>query len=181
VTRRSTLWLVAAMACAPSVPPAGPTPTGLVRAESLYADLRAVRDRVDVSLAAGRPTTPDDMPVDALTGGYRALRVQVHRELDRVPAFRLGGSDLRAIGVMRTALESDLGQLPAPAPAAAAPPDCEYAAPAVAGLPNGLDSLKKRAYACFGWAQHHVMVGADRMDRLSAAGSFSPWVPCGVR
>jgi hypothetical protein len=126
-----------------------------------------VRDRVDVSLAAGRQTTPDDTPVDALAGRYRTLRVQVHRELDRVPAFRLGGTDLRAIGVMRTALENDLGELPAAAPAAAAPPDCAYAAPAIAALPNGLDSLKKRAYACYGWAQHHVKVGSDRMDRLS--------------
>jgi hypothetical protein len=167
VTRRSTLWLVAVVACAPPVPPAGPTPTGLVRAESLYAELRALRDRVDVSLAAGQPATPDGTPVDALAGQYRALRVQVHRELDRVPAFRLGGADLRAIGVMRAALENELGELPSVTGVSETAPDCDYAAPAIAGLPNGLDSLKKRAYACYGWAQHHVMVGGRRLDRLS--------------
>ena len=167
MTRRSTLWLVAAVACAPSVPPAGPTPTGLIRAESLYTELRAVRDRVDISVAAGRQTAPDGTPVDALAVRYRGLRVQVHQELDRVPPSRLGGTDLRAIGVMRKALENDLGELPPPAPAADSPPDCEYAAPAIAGLPNGLDSLKRRAYACYGWAQHHVVVGGDRTDRLS--------------
>jgi hypothetical protein len=105
--------------------------------------------------------------VDALAGRYRALRARVQGELDRVPAFRLTGADLRAIGAMRTALENDLGRLPVASPAPDTAPDCDYDAPAIAALSNGLDSLQKRAYACYGWAQHHVMVSGKRMDRLS--------------
>jgi hypothetical protein len=173
VSHRSTLWLALAAACTPPIPSAGPTPTGLIRAESLYADLREVRDRVDVTLAAGRHATGEGTPVDTLAGRYRALRAQVLRELDRVPAFRLSGTDLRAIGVMRTALDNELGELNNVRAAADIPPDCTYDAPHIAGLPSGLDSLKKRAYACYGWAQHHVMVDGVRMDRLSVLAALA--------
>ena len=90
MSRRLTLWLALAAACTPPVPSAGPTPTGLIRAESLYADLRGVRDSIDVTLAAGRHATAEGTPVDTLVGRYRALRGQVLRKLDREdPGYRM--------------------------------------------------------------------------------------------
>jgi hypothetical protein len=159
-------------ACVPPVPSAGPTPGALAAAESVYADLRAVRDRYDVAIAAAAPSSPDGTPVEALAERYRTLRAQVLRQLDRVPAYRLSTVDLRAIGTMRSALEGDLSALDAADPGGgeAAPPDCTYDAGQIGALPNGLDSLTRRAYACYGWAQHHVMVNGERMDRLTVLG-----------
>jgi hypothetical protein len=171
---RRKLFLLLAAACAPPVPSAGPTPATLAQAESLYADLRETRDRLDVITAAGGRAAPDGTPLPQLAERYRELRGRVVNQIDASPALRLSTVDLRAIGVMRTALENDLGALPPRDSSGASseprPPDCGYDARAIAALPNGLDSLKRRAYACYGWAQHHVDVGGERMDRLSVLG-----------
>jgi hypothetical protein len=148
-----------------------------VEAESLYADLRAVRDRFDVVTAAGGRADADSAPLAVLAERYRELRGRVVKQIDAVPAFHLSIVDLRAIGVMRTALERDLGELPTPEASgssnAPSPPDCDYDARLVGALQNGLDSLKRRAYACYGWAQHHVQVGGETMDRLSVLGRLA--------
>ncbi len=77
---------------------------------------------------------------------------------------------------MRRTLSRDLTALAPPAAAArdasSEPPDCAYDATDIAAAPNGLDSLRGRLYACYGWAQSHVVLGSDTLDRLSILGSL---------
>ncbi len=54
----------------------------------------------------------------------------------------------------------------------AAPPDCVYDPPAIAAAPRGLDSLRGRIYACYGWAQSNVVLEGDTTDRLSILGAL---------
>ena len=171
------LVALAYVACAPAAPPATPTPAALAHTESLYADLRALRDRIDVTTAAGRRATAEGTPVETLTRRYGVLRGGVVARLNALPGSGWSAEDARAIAVMRAALGGELGkiaplEISASADAARAP-DCEYDAPAIAALENGLDSLVARAYACFGWAQHHVTVGAKQTDRLSVLGALA--------
>ena len=78
---------------------------------------------------------------------------------------------------MRRTLVRDLGVVAAPtapqAVAAETRPACDYDADAVVAGPNGLDSLRNRLYACYGWAQSHVIVADDTLDRLSILGALS--------
>jgi len=40
-------------------------------------------------------------------------------------------------------------------------------------MPSGADSLRRRVYACYGWAQQHVMLGGNRLDRLTVLGTLA--------
>jgi hypothetical protein len=69
------------VACAPS-PPAPATPsTGVAAAESAYADLRALRDRYDVTTASGLTATTEGEPLPALAKRHDALRSAVAARL----------------------------------------------------------------------------------------------------
>jgi hypothetical protein len=46
----------------------------LAAAESLYLDLRDVRDRIDVAAAAARAVASDETPVSALAARHHELR-----------------------------------------------------------------------------------------------------------
>lgn len=173
-------WLLLATACAPAPWASSPRPasSALARAESLYADLQALRDRIEVTIASGRPATADGTPLDTLVGRYHELRRTLIPELATLASSPPPGEDGRALGVMRAALDGELGaiapaRLSTSAAAVRGAPDCDYDARAIAVLPKGLDSLTRRAYACYGWAQHHVMVGGERMDRLSVLGALA--------
>jgi hypothetical protein len=164
--------LAAGAGCsAPRAPATAPPPSGttLAAAESAYADLRFVRDRYDVSTAAARAMSPDGAPLAALAARYARLRADVTRRLDGIDSTALTGDDARALAVMRRALAVDLGPLAPPAAAAEAPrpPDCSYDARAVAAGAGGPDSLMRRMYACYGWAQQHIAAGGDSVDRLT--------------
>jgi len=153
-------------------PPGSPTPAraSLAAAESLYADLRTIRDRIDVSTEAGRTGSTDAIL------GYNALRDDLARSLAAVDSAALRGDDTRALGVMRRTLVRDLGVVAAPTAsegvAVETRPACDYDASAVATAPNGLDSLRKRLYACYGWAQSHLTVEGETLDRLSILGAL---------
>jgi hypothetical protein len=49
---------------------------------------------------------------------------------------------------------------------------CAYDAATIGRAREGLDSLRNRLYACYGWTQHHVVVGADTLDRLTVLGAI---------
>src|SRR5439155_21801308 len=84
-----------------------------------------------------------------------------------IDSSALAGDDRRALAVMRAALQEDLGPVAASLEATPeARPECGYGARAIAAAPNGLDSLRGRIYTCYGWAQHHVTVDGDSLDRL---------------
>jgi hypothetical protein len=163
-------------ACAgPPAPPVPATAT-LAAAESAYAGLRDLRDRVEVAQAAGRGAA-DGTPLAALTLRHDSLRERVIARLAATDSSALTGEDARALGVMRRTLERDLGPLAAVGStdpdSTDQSPNCAYDAAAIAALPNGLDSLRRRLYACYGWAQSHVVLGADTLDRLSALSALA--------
>jgi hypothetical protein len=165
------------LAACTSPPPAAPAPGGaLAASESLYLDLRDVRDRIGVARSAGRTSASDGTPIAALARRHEELRRALLTRLDAVDSSALAGEDARAFGTMRAALGRALTALMDTASAGSPPtpgrPDCEYDPAAIAAARNGLDSLRGRLYACYGWAQSHVAVGADTMDRLSVLGAL---------
>jgi hypothetical protein len=169
------LVLLGLAACGgPGPAPTGPGPAELASAESLYADLRELRDRYEVTIAAGQGATPEGMPLADLTARHDALREHLGARLAAIDSARLGEADGRALGAMRKALARELTPVSAgTGPAAEARPGCAYDARALGAGPHGLDSLRARLYACYGWAQSHVVVGADTLDRLTVLGSLS--------
>jgi hypothetical protein len=165
VTGLLLLALLALTGCASRAaetpPPAGP----LAVAESLYLDLRDVRDRIDVAAAAARNVASDGTPVSALAARHHELRRAVIERIAAVDSAQLPTEDRRAFGVMRRALARDLTPVSTAAAAAVAEgrPDCGYDPGAIARA----DSLRARIYACYAWAQSHVVVDDDTLDRLT--------------
>jgi hypothetical protein len=167
--------------CAPAAAPpnAAPATSGaaaVVQAESVYADLRAVRDRIDITRATGRSVSPEGVPLDTLVRRYNRARRALEPRLSAIDSAALAGDDARALQTMRRALPQDLGPLDTAAVASAgppAPPDCSYDARAIAAAPHGLDSLQRRIYACYGWAQHHIAIDGKTRDRLTVLGDLA--------
>lgn len=163
-------------ACASPLPFASPVRAELAVAESVYADLRTLRDRLDVSIATGRPGLPDATPLGTLVPEHNELRADLVRRLTALDPSGLRENDARALGIMRRTLNQDLDSLSASlahdAEAGVARPDCTYDARAIGLTPQGLDSLRKRIYACYGWAQSHVLVEGDTLDRLTILGAL---------
>jgi hypothetical protein len=186
VTRASAGGLLAALfalavnlagACAAPRPPASRPEPALAAAESVYADLRGVRDGLDAAAAAGRTPHNDARPFGVLVLAHNALRTELKRRLAAIDSARLRPDDARALATMRRTLARDLDSLtPAPAPAAIAestPPNCTYDPRSTLRTNNGADSLRSRIYACYGWAQSHVALDGDTLDRLSIFGALS--------
>ena len=165
------------LACTARPEPAAPTRGPLSRAESLYADVRTARDRIAVSIAAGRTGSGDTTRVGAMIGGYNRSRRQLALALVAIDAAALRTDDARALGVMRRTLAGDLDSLDYPLPpevtGAQSPPDCGYDPLALVAVRNGLDSLRARVYACYAWAQSHVVVQTDTLDRLTVLSAIS--------
>jgi hypothetical protein len=143
----------------------------LAAAESLYLDLRDVRDRIDVAAAAARDVASDGTPVSALGARHHELRRALLERMGAVDSAQLSAGDRRAFGVMRRALERDLAPVSAGASPSAAErrPDCRYDPRAF----SRADSLRARIYACYAWTQHHVVVGDDTLDRLTVYGELA--------
>jgi hypothetical protein len=121
-------------------------------------------------MEAGRTGNADDIFT------HNSVREDLARSLAAVDSAALSDDDRRALGIMRRTLARDLGTIaPSAAPQGAAadtPPACDYDVSAVAAGPNGLDSLRKRLYACYGWAQSHLAVEGETQDRLSILGAL---------
>ncbi|HET6837552.1 MAG TPA: hypothetical protein VFH24_05880 [Gemmatimonadales bacterium] len=153
-----------------------PTPPqfSLARAESLYADLRDIRDRFDVNLEA-RPSAADDGTRQLITS-HNEVRDRVAAALAAVDSAALPPDDARALGIMRRTLAADLRRLDPPAGAATSTenrePECAYRPEILLASQGGLDSLRRRMYACYSWAQSHVLVDGDTLDRLSVLGAL---------
>jgi hypothetical protein len=156
--------------CTPHRSP-GPAQFSLARAESLYADLRDIRDRIDVNLEA-HPSAADDA-THQLISSYNTVREQVATSVAAADSAALPGEDARALGIMRRALAADLRRLDPPAQTTAArAPECAYNPELVLATKAGLDSLRRRIYACYSWAQSHVLLDGDTLDRLSVLGAL---------
>ncbi len=183
--RNGRLAAAVMLAACTTAPPAAVSPeAGIAAAESAYADLRALRDRYDVTAAAGLVATPEGLPLDTMARRHDELRARVAARLASTDSAALAPDDARALGVMRAALARDLGHLAlsaAAAPPANAQPGCAYDPAAVSQGVGGLDSLRKRIYGCYGWAQHHVVAGGDTLDRLSVLGAIAQTADPGER
>jgi hypothetical protein len=180
--------LLAAFACtsqarspAPESAP-GLAAANIATAESTYAATRDLRDRIDVALAAGRREIGGGIPIAALLPRYDSLRGRLESRLSAVDSSALGTDDARALVIMRRTLSRDLGPLTLPGAATTtsgglsrAPeprPACGYDPDSIARVTHGLDSLRARIYACYGWAQSHVAAGDDTLDRLTILGAL---------
>jgi hypothetical protein len=178
------LLVPALAACAPSTRPNVPPPGAeLATAESLYADLRDLRDRIEISTASGSTTTRDTSLV-TLIRNHNRLRAEVGARLSGIDSVGLAVTDARALGIMRRTLARDLDSLPPVTPSGSTgerTPDCTYDPVAVAAGRNGLESLRERMYRCYGWAQSHVVVGSDTLDRLTVLGALGHTADVGRR
>jgi hypothetical protein len=120
----------------------------LAAAESLYLDLRDLRDRIDVAGAAGRTAARDGTPVAGLARQHNRLRRGLITHLSGIDSSALATEDARAFRTMRVALDRDLAAVNGSAPGAparpAVGPDCGYDPEAIAAARNGLDSLRRR-------------------------------------
>jgi hypothetical protein len=175
-TRAGLAFCLALVSCAPGGAPPSPGPPALAAAESAFADLRVIRDRIAITTASGRRESPEGVSLRVLGRRHDERRAAFAQRLAAIDSTRLGDQDRRALGIMRATLERDLTPIAAAleaAPRAEAVPDCRYDATAIAAAPNGLDSLRGRIYDCYGWAQHHIVVGADSMNRLSVLGALA--------
>jgi hypothetical protein len=164
--------LLAVAACTSSPP--GPAGAPLAAAESVYADLRTIRDRLDVAIESGQTRLTDATPLSTLVLGHNALRNEVSSRLAAIDSGSLRGDDRHALSLMHRTLAKDLDSVAMPV--AGRPtethPDCVYDATGIAAGQRGLDSLRKRLYACYGWAQSHVVVDGDTLDRLTVLGAL---------
>ena len=163
---RYRIALAVLIGCTPgrqSVSVPDPAASDLARAESLFAETRTLKDRLDVATLRGLPDS-----AAALRPAYLAARSTLVASL-HLDSTRLADSvDRRALRVMRQILTSELTDTPEP-PAGAAALDsagCRYDPRALANV----DSLEARLYACYGLAANDVVVDGERYDRLTVLG-----------
>jgi len=114
---------------------------------------------MDVAGAAGRSSS-------AFIPRYDSLRAALAPRLAQVDSGALPQEEARALGLMRRVSSRDLGKVTPPSTASSqeTKPSCTYG--------DDPDSLSSALYACYGWAQSHVVVGTDTLDRLSILGSL---------
>jgi hypothetical protein len=163
-------------ACTASTPPSSrPAGWQLAAAESLYADLRDLRDRIDITLESPVKRTRDTTPLSVLIARSNELRRTVVTRLATIDSALLVKEDRRALVTMQRVLGRELDSL---SPVQALPetpagaPSCTYDARSIATSSGRPDSLRNRIYACYGWTQSHVKVGSDTLDRLTILGAL---------
>ena len=169
------LGVVALAACAPAPSPAPAPPRApLAAAESSYQEVRTLKDAMDVARARGAMRVETGESLAAVMRAYAPARDGLAALLGAADSASLDTVDRRALRTMRLTLANELASDSATTePSAVAPPDCRYDAAAIAALPGGLDSLRARLYACYGWAAMHVTVGGEQLDRLTVLGRLT--------
>lgn len=122
-----------------------------------------------MAAAAARDTATDGTPVVSLAARHHELRRALIERLGGVDTAALASEDRRALSTMRLVLDRALAPLSVGAGPSAdlRRPDCRYDPVTLARTRRGADSLRARIYACYSWAQHHVTVGTDTLDRLT--------------
>jgi len=149
--------------CAFGAPPSAPVPSPVSRAESLYAVVRTLKDRLDIATFRARSES-----ITVLHPRYLAERTELARSLV-IDSLALRDSvDRRALRVMRRTFTTELADIPEPA-GAVPPPDsarCDYDPHSIADA----DSLEARLYTCYGLATRSIVVDGERLDRLTVFG-----------
>lgn len=158
------------------LPPAPEAGARLAAAESVYQELRYLKDQIDVTRYRGAERSTRGVPVPELVARYEAARAGFRVALGAVTDTMLVAEDRRALAVMRRTLEAELvlvegGTEDAAAdPAHASAPDCDYDAARLAEGPRGLEVLSRRIYACFGRAARTIQHEGEVLDRLTVLG-----------
>ncbi len=154
------------VACAPPPlvsPDPVPVALALARAESLFAEVRTVKDQRDVAELRGLADS-----ARAMRPAYLAARSAFVAGLAIDSTTLTDSVDRRALRTMRRVLFQELTDAPEP-PASSIAIDstaCRYDPRAV----RGTDSLEARLYACYGLAAGDVVVDGERYDRLTVFG-----------
>ncbi len=165
---------LAALAAAALGSCTGPVPRALPVSslEERYRETRALKDAIDVTLSRGALKTPRGVALADLLDRYAASRARLGRDLAAAtpPTSEL---DARALEIMRRTLATDLVEAsPAPAPAGAATPDCDYD-PERLVREGGAEALSQRMYACFGRAARRLRFEGEATDRLTLLGRLA--------
>ena len=169
--------LVAIGACRPAVrtAPAPAIAPAIAPAESVYAELRAVKDRIGVTTARGSIADFDGETLAQQRARYQSTRAVVDSALTMVDSATLPAEDQRALGVMRATLHGELGAQPLADVSldADSAPDCHYDAAAMARGDSAYERLHDRIYACYGRAVQRVQFEGATLDRLTALGMLA--------
>lgn len=162
-TDRAIPLLLGFWGCRHAAPPAVPPPAALSRAESIYADVSSLKDRIDI---AGLRAIPDSAAV--LRPRYLAGRRALVEALALDSAALDDTADARALAVMRGALTDELTESPGPLEGSAPPETarCRYDPRTI----SDTDSLAARLYDCYGAAAHAVRVDGASLERLTVLG-----------
>ena len=147
----------------------------LAPAESLYAELRAVKDRIGVTTARGASADTDGETLAHQRARYAALRAADSSALAAVDSAALPAEDQRALGVMRATLRVELGAAPVAdvSIGADSAPVCDYDVAALARGDSAYDRLHDRIYACYTRAVQRVQFDGRTLDRLTALGMLA--------
>lgn len=140
----------------------------LESAETIYQQVRELKDQIDLTRARGADASVAGVALETLDKGYRTTRDRLRQALDAEAFGALAGEDRRALEIMRAALEKDLADdKDADVGAAPRDRDCSYDAGALSRGPKGLETLTARVYACFGKAAEHLPFDGQLLDRLT--------------
>lgn len=165
---------VARTTLAPAEPTSNIAPA-IAPAESMYAELRAVKDRIGVTTARGAAADFDGQTLEQMHARYRATRAVVDSALTTADSATLPAEDQRALGVMRATLRGELGAQPESDVSldADSAPNCHYDAAAMARGDSAYERLHDRIYACYGRAVQRVEFEGATLDRLTALGMLA--------
>lgn len=162
-SRRVLVLLLGFGGCRYAAPGVVPAPPALGRAESTYAHVYGLKDRIDIAELRALPES-----AAALRPRYLAARAELVRALAIDSATVRDTADARALSIMRGTLAAELTAEPQP-PGGAAPVDaarCRYDPRTI----SDTDSLATRLYDCYGAAAHAVVVDGDSLERLTVLG-----------
>ena len=135
----------------------------LAVAESLYVDVRTLKDRLDIARLRGLADS-----AATVRPRYLAMRAELARAL-AIDSSSLGDTlDRRALRTMRGTLIHELTEAPEPS-GGTVPADSARCAYDPRAIPD-TDSLEARLYACYGAAAQHVVVDGEGLDRLTVLG-----------
>jgi hypothetical protein len=185
MTGRSPLFLALSLllvlgACHTAPRGAAPAPAAaiapaLAPAESMFAELRAVKDRMGVTTARGASADTDGATLGELRRRYEAARAPLVAALMKVDSTVLPAEDQRALGAMRATVRDELAATAVAEASvhADSAPACEYDAVAMASGDSAYERLHDRIYACYGRAVQQVRFEGVTLDRLTALGMLA--------
>ena len=152
-----------------------PRPTTVAAVESIYQDVRYLKDQIDVTKFRSADRNLSGVPLTELVRSYESTRATFVSSLRAVVPSSLAPEDRRALDIMTRTLERDLPPklTSATDSTTADSVDCRYNADTLATGSKGRDVLAERMYACYGIAARHVEFRGQVLDRLTVLGMLA--------